>query len=124
MQLKMKHWAFVLAVPDINRSARYFHDVLGFRISWEDATEWRLAERDGVRIMLGNCPTDIPASALGSHNWFGYQDVDDVVALHAEFAARGAVCSVPQDTHYGMREVVVTTIDGHRLVCGQSIKRV
>ena len=46
MQSKMAPWAFVLAVPDINKCAEYFRDFLGFRISWEDATDWRLAERD------------------------------------------------------------------------------
>lgn len=122
MQAKMAPWAFVLAVPDIDKSAEYFGDVLGFRISWENATDWRLAERDGVRIMLGRCPADIHPSAIGSHNWFGYLDVGDVDSLHAEFAARGAVCSALKDTHYGMREFVVTTIDGHRLVCGQPLK--
>jgi hypothetical protein len=30
-----------------------FRGVLGFHISWQDATDWRLVERDGVRIMLG-----------------------------------------------------------------------
>jgi catechol 2,3-dioxygenase-like lactoylglutathione lyase family enzyme len=123
MQSKMAPWAFVLAVPDINRSSEYFRDVLGFHISWQDATDWRLVERDGVRIMLGQCPTDVHPSALGSHNWFGYLDVDDVDGLYAEFAARGAICSAPKDTHYGMREIVVTTTDGHRLVCGQPSKR-
>ena len=37
MQSKMAPRAFVLAVPDMNRSAEYFRDVLGFRTSWEDA---------------------------------------------------------------------------------------
>src|SRR5262245_5252007 len=123
MQSKMAPWAFVLAVPDMNRSAEYFRDVLGFRISREDATDWRMAERDGVRIMLGQCPTDMHPSALCSHAWFCYLDVDDVDGLHAELVAREAVCSAPKDTHYGMREIVVTTIDGHRLVCGQPSKR-
>jgi catechol 2,3-dioxygenase-like lactoylglutathione lyase family enzyme len=30
VQSKMAAWAFVLAVPDINKSAQYFRDVLGF----------------------------------------------------------------------------------------------
>jgi catechol 2,3-dioxygenase-like lactoylglutathione lyase family enzyme len=98
MQSKMAPWAFVLAVRDVDKSAQYFRDFLGFRIDWENATDWRLAERDGVRIMLGQCPTDMHPSALGSHNWFGYLEVDDVDGLHAEFAARGAVCSAPKDT--------------------------
>jgi hypothetical protein len=123
MQPKMAPWAFVLAIPDIDKSTQYFRDCLGFRIDWENATDCRLAERDGVRIMLGQCPTDMHPSALGSHNWLGYLEVDDVDGLHAEFTARGAVCSAPNDTHYGMREIVITTTDGHRLVCGQPSKR-
>jgi Glyoxalase/Bleomycin resistance protein/Dioxygenase superfamily len=122
MRSKMVPWAFVLAVPDIDKSAQYFRDLFGFCISWADATDWRLAERDGVRIMLGQCPTDMHPSALGSHNWFGYLDVDDVDGLYAEFTGRGAICSAPRDTHYGMREIVITTVDGHRIVCGQPSK--
>jgi catechol 2,3-dioxygenase-like lactoylglutathione lyase family enzyme len=112
-------WAFVLAVPDLDSSAAYYRDVLGFRILWEDGKDWRLAERDGVRIMLGHCPDDLRPSATGSHSWFGYLEVDDVAALHAELTARGAACTPPFDQPYGMREIVVTTPDGHRIVFGQ-----
>ena len=97
MSAKISPWAFVLAVPDLDRSATYFRDVLGFNVLWSDASGWRLVERDGVRVMLGHCPNDIPPSALGSHNWFGYLNVDDVDALHAELTARGAVCTEAQD---------------------------
>jgi predicted enzyme related to lactoylglutathione lyase len=123
MPIKIAPWAFVLAVPDLGKSAQYFRDVLGFTIKWEEASDWRLAERDSVRLMLGHCPTDMHPKELGSHNWFGYLDVDDVDALHAEIAARGANCSEPRDTHYGMREIVVTTVDGHRIVFGQESNR-
>ena len=119
MPAKITPWAFVLAVPDLDKSTRYFRDVLGFEIKWQEASDWRLAERDGVRLMLGHCPTDMRPSEIGSHNWFGYLAVDDVDALHAEITARGANCSAPRDTHYGMREIVVTTVDGHRIVFGQ-----
>jgi catechol 2,3-dioxygenase-like lactoylglutathione lyase family enzyme len=123
MQSNMAPWAFVLAVPDIDKSARYFCEVLGFRISWENAADWRLAERDGVRIMLGQCPKDMHPSVLGAHNWFGYLEVDDVDSLYTEFTARGAACTATKDAHYGMREIVITTTDGHRVVCGQPSKR-
>ena len=121
MPARIAPWAFVLAVPDLDRSAEYFRDVLGFSIRWEEATEWRLMERDGVRVMLGHCPNDLPPADLGSHNWFGYLDVDDVNALHAELTARGAICTTPADRPYGTREIVVTTVDGHRLVFGQDL---
>jgi catechol 2,3-dioxygenase-like lactoylglutathione lyase family enzyme len=35
-------------VTDLDRSAAYYRDVLGFRIYWEDGTDWRLAEREGT----------------------------------------------------------------------------
>ncbi len=112
-------WAFVLAVPDLAASAAWFRDVLGFRVLWEEAPDWRLVERDAVRVMLGHCPHDLRAADLGSHSWFGYLTVDDVDALHAEFTGRGAVCTLPRDLDYGMREILVTTLDGHRIVFGQ-----
>ena len=114
-------WAFVLAVPDLIRSANYFRDVLGFCVLWEEASDWRLVERTGVRIMLGHCPRDVRPSELGSHSWFGYLSVDDVDALHAELITRGAQCTTPTDRRYGMREIVVTTPDGHRIVFGQDV---
>ena len=119
MQAKIAPWAFVLAVPNLDRSAVYFRDVLGFKVRWEDVTGWRLMERDTVRVMLGECPNDMRPADLGSHNWFGYLNADDVDALHAEITARGATCSAPADRPYGMREIVVTTVDGHRIVFGQ-----
>jgi catechol 2,3-dioxygenase-like lactoylglutathione lyase family enzyme len=119
MPTKIAPWAFVLAVPDLNRTADYFREVLGFRVLWEEGTDWRLVERDDMRVMLGHCPDDLRPAELGSHSWFGYVNVDDVDALHAELAGRGAVCTLPADRPYGMREIVVTTIDGHRIVFGQ-----
>ncbi|TDX62105.1 glyoxalase/bleomycin resistance protein/dioxygenase superfamily protein [Methylosinus sp. sav-2] len=121
MPPKLSTWAFVLAVPDLDASAGYFRDVLGFELLWAEATDWRLVQRDNVRVMLGHCPTDAPPAALGSHNLFGYVNVDDIDALHAEIAARGALCTPPADRPYGMREIVVTTIDGHRILFGQAI---
>ncbi len=119
MPARITPWAFVLAVPDLQKTTAYFRDVLGFNVQWEDATDWRLVERDAVRIMLGHCPSDRPPAELGSHNWFGYLDVDDGQALYDEFTSRGATCTQPFDQHYGMREIVVTTLDGHRIVFGQ-----
>jgi catechol 2,3-dioxygenase-like lactoylglutathione lyase family enzyme len=122
MGAKITPWAFVLAVPELERSAAFFRDVLGFRVRWEDGQDWRLVERDTVRVMLGHCPRDMHPAELGSHNWFGYFEVDDVDALHVEITARGATCTSPADRDYGMREIVVTTPDGHRLVFGQELK--
>jgi catechol 2,3-dioxygenase-like lactoylglutathione lyase family enzyme len=123
MPPKIATWAFVLAVPDLDKSAGYFRDVLGFRVQWEESRDWRLVERGAVRVMLGHCPDDMRPADLGSHSWFGYLEVDDIDALRSEITARGATCSAPKDQPYGMREIVVTTIDGHRIVFGQELRR-
>src|ERR1700727_1000232 len=120
---KLSPWAFVLAVPDLDRAADYYRDVLGFRVLWPDGTDWRLVERDGVRIMLGHCPDAPLAPAIFPHDWFGYIEVEDVDAFRDEIVARGATCSQPIDQSYGMRELVVTTGDGHRIVFAQQLSR-
>lgn len=107
------------AVSDLHKSADYFRDVPGFRVLWQEATDWRLVERDGVRVMLGHCPHDLRPADLGSHNWFGCLNADDVKALYDELMARGAACTPQADQPYGMREIVVTTLDGQRIVFGQ-----
>jgi catechol 2,3-dioxygenase-like lactoylglutathione lyase family enzyme len=121
MAAKIATWAFVLAVPDLDRSTAWFRDVLGCQVQWEEAPDWRLVTRDGMRAMLGHCPNEKPPAEIGAHNWFGYVEVDDVDALRAELTSRGAVCSAPRDQAYGMREIIVTTIDEHRIVFGQQM---
>jgi catechol 2,3-dioxygenase-like lactoylglutathione lyase family enzyme len=109
-------WAYVLAVQDLERNAQWFRDVLGFKILWEDGQDWRLAQRGDVRLMIGHCPDDKRAADIGAHSWFGYVEVDDVDALHREFGGRGAVCTQPRDQPYGMRQIIVTAPEGHRIV--------
>jgi catechol 2,3-dioxygenase-like lactoylglutathione lyase family enzyme len=115
-------YAFVLAVPDLARSAAWFEDVLGFSLDWRDGDNWRTLSRGGVRVMMGQCPDALPPSQLGDHSYFAYIDVDDVDALHVEIAAKGAlILAGPADKPWGRREMAVATPDGHRLMFGQHI---
>jgi catechol 2,3-dioxygenase-like lactoylglutathione lyase family enzyme len=117
----LRPFAFVLAVPDMDASAQYFRDVLGFRVDWIDASDWQLVSLGSVRIMLGMCPRALPASEVGDHNFFGYLEVDDVDSLHSEWARKGAlILEPPTDRPYGMRECIVSTPDGHRFVVGHA----
>ncbi len=118
----LRPFAFVLAVPDLARSAAYFRDALGFRFNWPEGPDWQLVSRGDVSIMIGHCPDAMAPSATGDHSYFGYLHVDDVEALHDEFVRRGAiVLSPPTDRPYGMREFLVGTPDGHRLMIGQEL---
>jgi catechol 2,3-dioxygenase-like lactoylglutathione lyase family enzyme len=121
MKAKIAPWAFVLAVQDLEKSTAGFRDIMGCRVLWEEGSDWRLVERDTLRWMLGHCPNETRAAEIGAHSWFGYLSVDDVDGFYAELTARGADCTPPADRSYRMREIVVTTPDGHRFVFGQDL---
>jgi len=121
----LRAFSFVLAVPDLERSAAYFRDALGFQLTWPEGTGWQLVSRGAVRIMLGHCPDAIAPAATGDHSYFGYLNIDDADALYNEFVGRGAIIlQPPTDRPHGMREFVVATPDGHRMMIGQDLSPV
>ena len=111
-----------MPVQDIERAIAFYRDTLGVRFLFQ-AGNLAFFDLDGVRLMIGHCPDDKRAAEIGSHSWFGYVEVDDVGALRSEFTARGGNCSPPKDQPYGMREIIVTTPDGHRIVFGQDLNK-
>ena len=54
---------YVLAVPDLKRSASFYGDVLGFEIREIGHPGWRFFERR--LLMAGECPDALPPSELG-----------------------------------------------------------
>ena len=116
----LRPYAFVLAVPDLDRSVSYFVDVLGFRPEWREKDDWQSLVRGVGRMMLGRCPDAIPPGDLGDHSYVAYLTVDDVDALHTEFVGRGAlILHAPSDKPWGQREMAVATPDGHRMMFAQ-----
>ena len=109
---------YVLAVPDVYASARFFVDALGFRIVMEPPG-WVFVERDNCWIMLGECPDAIPPADLGDHSYFAYLRVDDADAFLAQVRAAGVQPHHPiADKPWGLREFGVRTPDGHRIMIG------
>ena len=113
----------VLAVRDLAVSTRFYVEVLGFKRDFGDGSDgWSFLSRDGFRVMLGECRDATPAGELGDHSWFVYLNVEGVDQLHAEVAARGAeILSRPATKPWGLREFVLRTPDGHRIVCGEAV---
>lgn len=66
---------YVLAVPDLERSAAFYRDVLGFEVREIGDPGWRIFEKDVCRIMAGECPDATPAAELGDHSYFAYLTV-------------------------------------------------
>ncbi|RZA36630.1 MAG: bleomycin resistance protein [Lysobacteraceae bacterium] len=113
---------YVLAVPDLERSAAFYRDVLGFAVHEMGDPGWRMFIRDGCRIMAGACPGAMPAAQTGDHSYFAYLDVTDVAAWHARAVAAGAEFVKPlRDEPWGMREFGLRTADGHRIMIGQEL---
>jgi predicted enzyme related to lactoylglutathione lyase len=118
----IRNHMYVLAVPDLERSAAFYREALGFTVHEMGDPGWRMFERDGCRIMAGACPDATPAAQLGDHSWFAYLVVDDADAWHARAGAAGAhIFKTPQDEPWGMREFGLRTVDGHRIMLGQEL---
>lgn len=111
---------YVLAVHDLQRSARFFED-LGFQIT-SRPEGWIFVKKDNCMVMLGECRDDLPPAELGSHNYFGYLRVDDAASFFAELAGKGVkLLSHLADKPWGMREFGIESPEGHRIMIGQTI---
>jgi predicted enzyme related to lactoylglutathione lyase len=114
----------VLAVWDLDASTQYYTEVLGFRRDPVDAKRWSFLSRDSIKLMLGECADDVPAAEVGSHSWFVRIMVDGLDELHRTVSSRGAdVLSPPATRDYGLREFVIRTPDGHRIMFAESVSQ-
>jgi uncharacterized glyoxalase superfamily protein PhnB len=114
----------VLAVRDLERSTRYYVDVLGFRRDPIEAAGWAFLSKDTFKLMLGECPDERPAAELGNHSYFVYLTVDRLDDYFREVSVRGAlVNSQPEDKPWGLREFGLRTPDGHRITCGEPMRK-
>ena len=121
--MEIQRTIYVLAVPDLEKSAEFFRDVLGFTIHEIGDQGWRMFARDGCRIMAGHCPDAVHPSEIGDHSYFGYFVVDDVDDYYGMVTSKGAEVIKPlKSEEWGMREFGVRTIDGHRIMIGQDLE--
>lgn len=113
---------YVLAVNDLEASAAWYRDALGFAIHEIGDPGWRMYVRDNCRIMAGDCPDAIPAAELGDHSYFAYWIVDDAQRLFEEYQSKGVeILKAIRDEPWGMREFALRTIDGHRIMVGEEL---
>jgi uncharacterized glyoxalase superfamily protein PhnB len=116
----IKQTIYILAVPNLQSSADYYRDVLGFTIHEMGDPGWRMFTRDGCRIMAGECPDALPARELGDHSYFAYWIVDNVDAFYESCESKSVEFIKPlRDEPWGMREFGLRTSDGHRIMIGE-----
>jgi catechol 2,3-dioxygenase-like lactoylglutathione lyase family enzyme len=111
--------ATIFTVRDLAASVAHYRDVLGFAVTFqygEPTYYYACLCRDAVSLHLRgagkNARWTVGTGAIAVF-------VDDVDALHADLAARGAnVLKPPQDYAYGMRDFDVADPDGNQLTFG------
>lgn len=117
---QLKKLRSVLAVKNLQASVDFFCNTMDFTKHLE-VDGWCFLSRDGIELMLGHCPDEKSASQIGDHSYFAYIEVDEIDKLHGEFVSRGLTSlSTPESKSWGMREFIVTTPDGHRMMFGQA----
>ena len=114
----------VLAVQNLDSSTRFYIDVLGFQLDPVDAKGWSFLSMDSFKLMLGECADEVAASETGNHSWFVRLSIEGLDEYHREISARGAeVIAEPADKRWGLREFVIRTPDGHRIMFAEPIRR-
>ena len=104
----------VLHVADVEATAAFYRDVLGFTWDFGDET-YAVVWRDNSAIHFvrdGGNPSGVHL----------FQWVKDVDAYHREIVGRGAVVDMePTDQPYGIRELGLRDVNGVAIVFGQDI---
>jgi predicted enzyme related to lactoylglutathione lyase len=104
----------VLHVRDVEATARYYRDVLGFTWDFGDET-YSVVWRDNSAIHFVR--DDHSPSGVHLFQW-----IRDVNAYHREIEDRGAdITHAPTDRPYGIRELAIRDINGVGIVFGQEI---
>lgn len=113
----------VLAVQDLAKSTRFYIEVLGFQLDPVDAKGWSFLSMDSFKLMLGECADEIAATETGNHSWFVRLMIEGLDEYHREISSRGAeVIAEPADKRWGLREFVIRTPDGHRIMFAEPIR--
>jgi len=113
----------VLPVPDVAAAADWFVRVLGFEVDFllgePLAQHGRVMAGDGTwgePVYIHLSRHEGPIQPCGATRLHVGHDID---ALHTHALAQGAtVLQPPTDQPWGLREIVLQTPGGHRLVLG------
>lgn len=122
VQLHVARNDYVLAVHDIDRTRDWFVRVLQCTADEVDPGNWVFCRCEEFTFMIGRCPDAIAPSELGDHAYFAYLFVNDVDAWAAHVSREGAEIVKPPTTEpWGVRELALRTVDGHRIMLGQRV---
>lgn len=118
----------MLLVDDVDRGIRFYHDVLGGKVTAVHPEgpphEWAALELDGVELMLWErraAEREYPGIAVADNPacFIAYIYVDDVDALYERVKGKAEVLMGPVDQFYGIREFTIRDPSGFILTFAQ-----
>lgn len=115
----------VLLVSDVEASANYYRDQLGFHYAqlWGEPPNFCILWRDEHGLMLNRVDSPayiVPNNTVSEQLWEVYFWVDDAEAIHEELVERGATIEYPPtEKPYGCLELAVRDPDGYTIAFGQ-----
>lgn len=104
----------ILCVKNVPDSIEYYVEKLGFKKAWDwgDPPTFASVSRGEINLFFCQGGQGKPGTWISIF-------VDNVDALHEEYQASGAIIrQPPTNFSWGMREMNVEDLDGHRLRMG------
>jgi catechol 2,3-dioxygenase-like lactoylglutathione lyase family enzyme len=111
---RFEHIIPILNVKSVPASIAYYVDKLGFEKKWDwgEPVDFACVGRDQVELFFCQGGQGAPGTWISIF-------VQDVDALYDDYRARGAIIRTPPtDYPWGVREMNVEDLDGHRLRLG------
>jgi catechol 2,3-dioxygenase-like lactoylglutathione lyase family enzyme len=106
-----------LPVTDVDRSAAFFANTLGFRAEtlWpQQNPEFAILSRDGLRLQLGRI--EVSRSDSNATLWL---DVEELAALHSKVQNQKSIEWGPEVDSYGRREFGFRDPDGNWVILSE-----
>jgi catechol 2,3-dioxygenase-like lactoylglutathione lyase family enzyme len=111
--MQVTGFASVVPVTDLQRSLRWYVDVLGFSKSFEYGGFYAGIEKGAAKLHL-NAKGEMPRGSASV-----YLFTDEVDRYYAEVTSRGAKAKEPPQSYdYGLRDFAVRDPDGNQIGFG------
>jgi catechol 2,3-dioxygenase-like lactoylglutathione lyase family enzyme len=115
---------FVIAVHDLQKSAAFYRDVLGFEIHAIPDPGFLFYTSGNCTIFAGLCSGSPSPSELGDHSYFAYLEIDGIDSFYDSVRSKGAkISKTLRDEPWGMREFGIVTADGHRVMFAAPVEK-
>jgi catechol 2,3-dioxygenase-like lactoylglutathione lyase family enzyme len=122
--MALKTLAPILTTDDMDRSVRFYVDILGFNCGLR-TPDYSNLHRDAVRIMLAtpNAHEDWNGPKFTGQLYISLETADEVDLLWAKVKDRAGVIYAVDDFDYGAREFGIRDDSGYALTFGAPSKR-